>query len=383
MRGWMTVLAVGAGLAAAPVAARVPDAAAVAAAARRAMADTGAKGLAIAVIDDGEVVSAQSFGARNATGDPLNPTTIMYGASLTKTVFAYLVMQLVDEGRIDLDTPLASYLANPLPDYGNLDAYGNWGDLAGDDRWRRLTARHVLTHSTGFGNFHWDEPGEKLRFNFDPGARYGYSGEGIMLLQFVIEAGLGLKVGDELQRRVFTPLGMANTSLIWRPDFARDLADGWTADGSVEPHDDRSRVRAAGSMDTTIADLAKFAAALVRGRGLSAQSRAELTRPHLVITTPQQFPSLIAVAPPGKRHRGLAAGLGVIAFTGPQGPGFMKGGHNGSTGNTLVCIERGQRCVLILANDVRAEAAFPALVRAALGETGVPYRWEYPSLTSW
>ncbi|HEY0197922.1 MAG TPA: hypothetical protein VGC19_05170 [Rhodanobacter sp.] len=74
---------------------------------------------------------------------------------------------------------------------------------------------------------------------------------------------------------------------------------------------------------------------------------------------------------------GLAAGIGVIAFTGPQGPGWFKGGHNESTGNTLVCLERSERCVLILSNDVRAEKAFPMLVKAALGETGVPFGWEY------
>lgn len=79
----------------------------------------------------------------------------------------------------------------------------------------------------------------------------------------------------------------------------------------------------------------------------------------------------------------IEAALGVIAFTGPQGPGWYKGGHNDSTGNTMVCVERGRRCVLILANDVRAEAAFPRLVRAVLGETGVPYRWEYSELKAW
>ena len=360
--------------------AKVPDAPTVAAAARQAMASTGAKGLAIAVIDDGKVASVQSFGARNARGEPLNTTTIMYGASITKSVFAYLVMQLVDEGRIGLDTPIERYLKKTLPEYGNLDAYGNWGDLADDERWRRITPRILLTHSAGFGNFHWDEPDEKLRIHFAPGSRYAYSGEGIMLLQFVLEAGLGLDVGAELQRRVFDPLGMENTSLKWRPAFARDLADGWRADGSIEPHDERSRVRAAGSMDTTIADLAKFAAALVRGDRLSKRARAEMTRVSLPITTPAQFPSLIAEARAERRVPGLGAGLGVVAFSGPKGPGFYKGGHNDSTGNTLVCIEKGRRCALILANDVRAEAAFPGLVRTILGDTGVPYRWEYPQL---
>lgn len=77
----------------------------------------------------------------------------------------------------------------------------------------------------------------------------------------------------------------------------------------------------------------------------------------------------------------MSAGLGVVAFRGLQGPGFFKGGHNDSTGNTLVCVDRARRCVVILANDVRAEVAFPSIVRAALGETGLPWRWEYPQLT--
>lgn len=70
----------------------------------------------------------------------------------------------------------------------------------------------------------------------------------------------------------------------------------------------------------------------------------------------------------------------MIGFTGPQGPGWYKGGHNDTTANTLVCLQTSRRCVLILSNDVRAERAFPKLVRSVLGETGVPYRWEYPDL---
>ncbi len=67
----------------------------------------------------------------------------------------------------------------------------------------------------------------------------------------------------------------------------------------------------------------------------------------------------------------------MVTFTGPQGRGFYKGGHNDSTGNTMVCLERRQRCVVILSNDVRAEKAFPGIVKAVLGETGMPWTWEY------
>lgn len=345
------------------------------------MRETGAKGLAVAVVQAGRVIHAQSYGVRNASASPLQPQTIMYGASLTKAAFGYMVMQLVDEGKIDLDRSIAEYLPRPLPEYGNLDSYGNWGDLAGDGRWRKLTARILLTHRSGFANFAFLEPDGKLRFHFEPGTRYAYSGEGIILLQFVLEKGLGLDVGDEMQRRVFDRFGMTNTSMKWRPAFASNMADGWTVKGTVEPHDKRSRVRAAGSMDTTIEDFASFAAGYVRGDGLSRKARAELTRPQFPIGSASEFPTIAPAKTPERRGKTLAAGLGVIAFSGPQGPGFFKAGHNDSTGNIWVCLEKRKRCVVILANDVRAEAAFPRLVRSVLGETGVPWGWEYDPAT--
>jgi len=369
--GWLLSL-----LMATPAAAKsLADDAAIAKTAKKAMTATGARGLAIATIDKGKVVSVQAFGERNAKGDPLTPQTIMYGASLTKAVFAYSVLRLVDEGKFGLDRPIAAMLEKPLPDYGNLDAYGNWGDLAGDERWRTITPRMVLNHSTGFANFSFLEPDGKLRIHFDPGSRYGYSGEGIMLLQFGIERGLGLDAGREIQRLVFDPLKMSNSSLVWQPDFAANLADGWELDGKAVPHDERGRVRAAGSMDTTITDLANFAAALVSGEGLSKAARAELLRPGLAIRSRSQFPTLEGDAPAAEQPVGVASSVGLITFTGPQGAAFFRGGHNDSTGNTLVCLEKGERCVLIMSNDVRAEAAFPMIVHDILGETGAPWRW--------
>lgn len=364
-------------LASEPTAPRVPSRAGLDAEVARAMAATGANGLAMAVIDQGRVVQVAAYGRRNAAGDPLQVDTVMYGASLTKAVFAWTVMQLVEEGALDLDRPVGAYFDRPLTDYPAEDKYGPWPDLAGDARWKTITARHLLTHSAGFANFAFLEPDGKLRIHFDPGSRYAYSGEGLILLQYVLERGLGLDVGQEMQRRVFDRFGMPGTGMVWRQDFAGNLADGWTEDGSVEPHDERSRVRAAGSMDTTIADLANFVAGYINGEGLGADGMAALTSPQLPITTASQFPTLQDELPDAQRRKDLAAGLGVVVFDGPQGRGFYKGGHNESTGNTLVCVHQGKRCVVILSNDVRAERAFPRLVAYALGETGVPWRWEY------
>jgi CubicO group peptidase (beta-lactamase class C family) len=367
--------AIGPGGAAAARPAPAPEE--VALAARDAMTATGARGLAIAVIDGGRVASVQAFGHRNAAGDPLTPDTVMYGASLTKAVVGYLTVQLAQERRLDLDAPIASMLAKPLPDYGTVDGYGPWGDLADDARWRTITPRHVLNHATGFANFAWVEPDGRLRIHFEPGSRYAYSGVGMMLLQFGLERGLGLDLEAEFRARLLAPLGLSRTSLRWQDTFAANLADGWDADGQVREHDRRSRTRAAGSMDTSPDDFARLAAAMVSGRGLSARSRAAFVRGTRPITTRQQFPTLLPDAPVEARPRASAA-LGVIAFRGPQGAGWYKGGHDDVTANTLVCLERTRRCLLVLANDVRAERAFPALVRRLLGDTGVPYRWEYP-----
>ncbi|WP_251276945.1 hypothetical protein, partial [Enterobacter hormaechei] len=91
-------------------------------------------------------------------------------------------------------------------------------------------------------------------------------------------------------------------------------------------------------MDTTIADMGNFAAGYVSGQGLSASMRRELVRPQLPITTASQFPTLQPELPVAQRRRNLAAGLGVVTFTGPQGAGFYKGGHDDAVGNTLVCV---------------------------------------------
>lgn len=377
-------LAAALGLSAAlPVAAQTPHPTPtgpeIDAAVSRLMQQTGARGVAVAVIDQGRPVHVKAYGQRNEAGDPLTTDTIMYGASLTKTVFGYAVMQLVDEGVVNLDRPIAEVVsdlpATFTPQFANF--YSDYRNLAEDPRWRTITPRHSLTHSTGFANFYWLEPEEKLRIHFDPGTRFAYSGEGLTMLQYMLEGPLGINMGDRTRDHVFAPLGMTNTSLIWRPEFAQNMADGWKEDGSPEPHDERSKVRVAGSMDTTITDMSRFAAALVRGDGLSPTSHAEMLRPQLPITTPSQFPTFQDELPPAQRRPDLQAGLGVVTFTGPQGPGFFKGGHNDSTGNTMVCLERGQRCVVILGNDVRAEDGFAPLVRFILGDTGVPFDWEY------
>ena len=339
--------------------------------AKRMMAAANVQGLAMAVIDDGQVVFVRSWGRRNVDKAlPLETDTIMYGASLTKFAFAYMVMQLVDERTIALDRSIAEYLPRPLPEYEFYEA------LQGDERWRKLTPRILLSHTTGLANFAFLEPDKKMRLHFEPGSRYAYSGEGYILLQFVLETGLGLKVGDEMQRRVFDRFGMTRTSTMWRPDFAENLADGYGIDGAFAAHDQRSRPRAAGSMDTTIADFAKFLAGFARGEGLSAKSRAEMIEPGIAIATPSQFPTFAEANSADMRKIRLSAGIGMVTFEGPFGRAFFKGGHNDTTGNQAICVEKSRRCVLFLSNDVRAERIYQRLTESTLGDPGMPWAWE-------
>lgn len=343
----------------------------------RLMAAEDVKGLAVAVIDGDRITHLRAYGFRNVEHAlPLETDTVMYGASLTKAAFAYMALQLVDEGRIDLDRPIADYLARPLP------SYPEWTSLEGDEDWRLLTPRIILSHRTGLANLRVLEPDQNLRFHFTPGMRYAYSGVGFNLLQLVLEEGLGLDVKAEMQRRIFDRFGMTRTDMQWRADFAGNLADGYAMDGTFEPHDERSWVSASGSMDTTIADQARMWRGMLNGEGLSARMRAEWVSGQFPIRTVRKFPTIESydTTDPRGESIDLSAGLGVETWQGPSGLAFAKGGHNDWTGNLVICQETRQRCLVMLSNSVRAEIIFPEIAARVLGETNYPWWWTYSDL---
>ncbi|MCR9279187.1 MAG: beta-lactamase family protein [Pseudomonadaceae bacterium] len=339
----------------------------------RLMAANDVKGLAVVLIEAGGVTFAKGYGHRMVEKDlPLEPDTIIYGASLTKATFAYLVMQLVDEGVVELDKSIADYLPRPLPDYEN------YRDLVGDARWRDLTLRMLLSHTPGFANFRWFDPAgdDKLRFHFDPGTRYAYSGEGFRLAQFVLEEGLGLDVGEEMQARIFDRFGMTKTSMTWREDFLENYSHNYTMTGENIRHTIRETVGAAGSMDTTPADWGKFLAAVVRGDGLSAQAKQEMTSAQIRIHSETQFPTLSTQTTDEYDGIQLSYGLGWGVFESVRGRAFFKEGHDDGTANYALCIEQEASCILLMSNSVRAEGIFKEVVDTLFGETGLPWRWE-------
>lgn len=336
-----------------------------------AMVSNQVPGLGVAIIENGRVVYAKAYGMRDREKAlPMTVDTVMYGASLTKATFAWMVMQLVDEGKVDLDRSIGDYLPKPLPDYEK------YADLAGDERWRKLTFRILLSHCTGFANFRSLEPDGKLRFHRDPGARYGYSGEGINLAQFVLENGLGLDVGKELQRRVFDRFAMTRTAMTWSAAFADNLGQSYADDGALLGHKMRGSVRAAGSMDTTIADWSRFLAAVARGDGLSAKARREMVRRQTLIDSPFQFPTLTEERTDKWRAIELGYGLGWGLFKSPYGDAFFKEGHDDGTSNYALVVDARRNGIVMMANSNRAEMLFVSLVDALLGPVHLPVAWE-------
>ena len=284
-------------------------------------------------------------------------------------------MQLVDEGRLNLDQSIATYLPKPLPEFEK------YADLRNDERWRKFTLRILLDHTSGIPNWRFGNADGKLDIKFEPGSRYSYCGEGINLAQLVVEQALHQEVGALLQERIFTPLGMQDTGLVWREAFAANLAVGHDEKGVNLGHKQRGSVRAAGSMDTTIADFSKYLSALMQGRVLGPKALAEMTRPQIKIHSLFQFPVAAGPhAPPDtdeNRAVGVAYGLGwaVLQHT-PYGPAYLKEGHDDGWGNYAIGFPAKDTAIVLLSNSSNGEHVFRELLAKLIGDTFTPWKWE-------
>jgi len=247
-------------------------------------------GISIAILNDGKIAYLKSYGVRDKEKNlPLTDDSIMTAASFTKVVFAYLVMKLVDDKTIDLDQPVYKYLPKPLTEYR---AYT---DLATDPRVNRITTRILLSHTSGFPNWRGLEDDRKLKIHFEPGSRYAYSGEGIVLLQMVVEAITKKPLAELMRQYVFTPLGMTRTSMVWESQFESDYANGYDEYGRSLGPQRRKNADAAGSMQTTPHDFARFMLAVMQGQGLRRETREQMLSPQIQIYSKHQFPTLATV----------------------------------------------------------------------------------------
>jgi len=327
-------------------------------------------GAGVALFHRGKLVYLKAYGLRDTEKNlPLTPDSVMTAASLTKSAFATVVMRLVGRGQLDLDKPIEQYLGKPL---GDFDGYA---DLKGDPRTAKLTLRILLDHSTGFANFRWLEDDRKLRFHYDPGTHYGYSGEGINLAQFVVEHVTGKPATALMQEELYGPLRMARSSMVWEPRFESDFANGYDEYGRSLGPERRSRPNAAGSMQTTPRDYATFLSALMRGQALKDATRDKMLSPQIRIHSAHQFPSLNAETTTAYDAIELSYGIGWGVYKSPYGPAFFKEGHDEGWRNLALWFANGDG-MLIMTNSSNGEGIFKPLVEALLGETGFPFDWD-------
>jgi len=220
--------------------------------------------LGIGVITGGKLSQIKVFGELKK-GETAPFDTIFNVASLTKPAVALVALKLVDAGKLNLDEPLDKYWVDP--------------DVTTDARHKKLTARLVLSHQTGFPNWRWLSKSKKLEFEFEPGTKYQYSGEGFEYLRKALENKFKTpldKLADEL---IFKPLEMRDTRFFWDAAMNESrFAVGYDAQGNPYKINKNKSANAADDLLTTVEDYGKFMVSVMNGGGLSAKTFAEMVR---------------------------------------------------------------------------------------------------------
>jgi CubicO group peptidase (beta-lactamase class C family) len=337
-------------------------------------------GISVALLESGRVTT-RGYGLTKAGGTAIDANTVFEAASLSKPVFGYLVMQLVAEGTLDLDRPLAEFLPVPNP---------------ADARSAKITARHALSHSGGWRNWRFNAT-QALTADFEPGSRFSYSGEGFYFLSRVVEKLTGQSILRLSRERVFQPLGMTRTSYLWLPALdpnraephsnrgvamdsfgarmGRSLGDAMTAASRTTDaltHDEVERVlptinreasllpnnlapNVAGSLMTTASDYARFVQHLMSGDG-----RAMLDR---------------MMAPQVTAGESVKWGLGVgLQVEGPR-TSFWHWGDNPGFKNFFVADPAARRGIVVFTNGNAGRAVYERVVRSVYGSDQPLFLW--------
>ncbi len=334
-------------------------------------------GLTVTVFNHAQVIYSRAFGSANLPeSQPLTLDTELYGASLSKSVFAVLVMKLVEQGVLDLDTPLQELVDEPLWEHQGEGWHADLSDLRDAPRFRQITARMSLSHTTGLPNWRWIEPDHKLRIHFEPGERYSYSGEGMTLLQVVLEKLTGKPLEQLAQELVFEPYGMQTSSYTWQPRFEASYAVGHRADGTAYPKDKDNDPRSASTLETTTDDVVRFMAAILRGEGLSPASWQEVFSPQVRIRTRSQFGPGAQEETTTNDAIELSYGLGWGLLRTPYGWGAFKEGHGDGFQHYSIVFPETKSGVLLMSNSDNAESIFHHLLTETLADTYTPLEWE-------
>ncbi len=273
-----------------------------------AMEDFDMPGLSLAIINDGQVVYHTVKGMSDRENEQaVNEQTIFEGASLSKPLFAHFVMTFVEEGKLNLDRPLYEYLP--------------YEDIAHDERYKQITARMVLCHTTGFPNWRTDYPAQQLFIQFEPGSSWHYSGEGYQYLALVLAklAKTDAKGLEALfQERIAAPLGMTHTRFIQDSINLTRKATPYKEGVKLKSSFTNKAFGAAYGVHTEAQDFSKWLIGVLNGALLTEESYA------LLFEDQVSFPEDSENAQTGNTHWTL----GFSKFNSPFGTFYTHGGNN-------------------------------------------------------
>jgi CubicO group peptidase (beta-lactamase class C family) len=323
------------------------------------MKDGDVPGLSIALVRDSQVLWHRGFGVKNAeTKEPVADNTVFEAASLSKPVFAYAVLKLVESGRLDLDAPLSKYLPQ---------AY-----IENDERLNLITARRVLSHTTGFPN--WRPNGQPLKIHFTPGEKFSYSGEGFVYLQKIVEHLTNQTLDQYMKTAVFDPLGMTNSSFVWQDRYEAMKATGHNAGGAPTGKRKPTQANAAASLHTTASDYAKFMIAIMKGTALKKETIREMLRPQIKVD--ESCRNCINNASIGKLSQAVAWGLGFGLQQTEDGLSFWHwGDNNGDVHCYVVGFPDQKTGVVVFTNSGNGHSIIPAIISEAIGGKHPAIAW--------
>jgi CubicO group peptidase (beta-lactamase class C family) len=312
-------------------------------------------GAAIAVIRGAKTTWLHGFGSKETTtGQPVTAETIFEAASLSKPVFAYGVLKLVDQGKLGLDVPLTTYLPKPY---------------MADERLMKITARIVLSHRTGFPN--WRQ-GDSLTINFTPGERFSYSGEGYIYLQRIVEQITGKPLNEYMTEAVFVPLGMNSSSYVWRPDFDALTATGHDADGKPVALWKPKEAGAASTLNTTAKDYALFVAAILNGKGQTPATLTEMETPQIALDPDCR---ICIKREPKQLSKNLFWGLGWGIQRTDRSEALWHWGDNGAFKCFVMAEPRTKAGVVMFANSENGLEFAKPVVEEAMGTESLAFAW--------
>ncbi|HET9785558.1 MAG TPA: serine hydrolase, partial [Pyrinomonadaceae bacterium] len=241
----------------------------------------------------------------------------------------------------------------------------------GDDaRLNQITARRVLSHTTGFPN--WRPRGDKtLKIYFTPGERFSYSGEGFVYLARVVEHITGEGLDVFMKKAVLDPLDMKNSSFSWINNYETLKTFSHNPFGTVSGRNKPEKANAAASLHTTANDYARFVVAILKGIGLKPATARLMLTPQVSVAE-AGFQSLNQPNP--KLSTTISWGLGWGLEKTDDGMTFWHWGDNGDTKAYVAAFEKQRTGLVMFANSATGLSILPELVAEALGG-------QHPSLT--